>query len=148
MSYRFILFSFRRTYTDCFRRTAGYATMVFENLFLAGRLLHLIFTFSHFLLVLLWCSVSRKKRRAVSADLQRVSGNPNLTDQDFEDHMLTFGHILQVFHSRWLDVFKIASLHKKAPNPRIYSLETGSKNKLLDLQTKGRPLVLNFGSCT
>lgn len=36
----------------------------------------------------------------------------------------------------------------QAPNPRLYRLSDGQPCQLYDVAKKGRPLVLNFGSCT
>lgn len=47
------------------------------------------------------------------------------------------------------EIFKTAAKGKAAPNVELLQLEDQSKPvKLLDLAKKGRPLVLNFGSCT
>jgi len=46
------------------------------------------------------------------------------------------------------DILKDAQLGEKAPNPEIYDLKSGSYKKLLEFAKKGRPFVLNFGSCT
>jgi len=35
-----------------------------------------------------------------------------------------------------------------SPNPTLLKLDDGSHCKLLDLAKAGRPLVINFGSCT
>ncbi|KAF2347958.1 Iodothyronine deiodinase [Trinorchestia longiramus] len=35
-----------------------------------------------------------------------------------------------------------------APNPLVVELEGSRKRRLLDLAKSGRPLVLNFGSCS
>ena len=41
-----------------------------------------------------------------------------------------------------------AELGQKAPNPRVVDLASKRLTSLLDHQRPGRPLVLNFGSCT
>ncbi len=43
---------------------------------------------------------------------------------------------------------KTAELNGPAPNPEVIDLVTKKVKHLLDYQKKGRPLVLNFGSCT
>ena len=50
-------------------------------------------------------------------------------------------------HSATLDYLKKAKLHSDAPNPVLYKLDR-SECRLLDYMRPGRPLVLNFGSCT
>lgn len=46
------------------------------------------------------------------------------------------------------DVLKQAKVGSKAPNPIIFSMTTSKLTPLLSLSKRGRPLVLNFGSCT
>ncbi|CAL4187543.1 unnamed protein product [Meganyctiphanes norvegica] len=46
------------------------------------------------------------------------------------------------------EVMADTSLHGKSPNPTMLRLDTNSKCQLLDLAKAGRPLVINFGSCT
>ncbi len=36
----------------------------------------------------------------------------------------------------------------KAPNPKVFSSNGAKEHNLLDFATPGRPLVLNFGSCS
>jgi len=46
------------------------------------------------------------------------------------------------------DVLKQATVGSKAPNPIIFNMTTSKLTPLLSLSKRGRPLVLNFGSCT
>jgi len=46
------------------------------------------------------------------------------------------------------DILKEAQVGQPAPNPELVDLETRAKLPLLSLAKAGRPLVLNFGSCT
>jgi len=46
------------------------------------------------------------------------------------------------------DVLKQAQVGEAAPNPVLVNLETRTKVPLLSFARAGRPLVLNFGSCT
>jgi len=46
------------------------------------------------------------------------------------------------------DILKEAQVGQPAPNPELVDLETRVKLPLLSLAKAGRPLVLNFGSCT
>jgi len=46
------------------------------------------------------------------------------------------------------DILKEAQVGQPAPNPELIDLETRAKLPLLSLAKAGRPLVLNFGSCT
>lgn len=46
------------------------------------------------------------------------------------------------------DVLKEAKVGSDAPNPIIFNMTTSKLTPLLSLSKRGRPLVLNFGSCT
>jgi len=46
------------------------------------------------------------------------------------------------------DILKEAQVGEVAPNPELIDLETRTKLPLVSLAKAGRPLVLNFGSCT
>jgi len=46
------------------------------------------------------------------------------------------------------DVFKPAQLGEKAPDIELMDLDSRKNTSLLSLARVGRPLVLNFGSCT
>jgi len=46
------------------------------------------------------------------------------------------------------DILKEAQVGESAPNPELIDLETRAKLPLISLAKAGRPLVLNFGSCT
>jgi len=46
------------------------------------------------------------------------------------------------------DILKEAQVGETAPNPELIDLETRAKLPLISLAKAGRPLVLNFGSCT
>jgi len=46
------------------------------------------------------------------------------------------------------DILKEAQIGRPAPNLELVDLETRAKLPLLSLARAGRPLVLNFGSCT
>jgi len=49
---------------------------------------------------------------------------------------------------RLRDILKEAQVGCTAPNPELVDLETRTKIPLLSLARAGRPLVINFGSCT
>lgn len=46
------------------------------------------------------------------------------------------------------DILKTAKVGELAPSPELVDLETKAMVPLLSLARTGRPLVLNFGSCT
>jgi len=47
-----------------------------------------------------------------------------------------------------IDIFKAAQLGQEAPDPQLHELSSGNLVSLLGFAKTGRPLVLNFGSCT
>jgi len=49
---------------------------------------------------------------------------------------------------RLRDILKEAQVGHTAPNPELVDLQTRTKLPLLSLERAGRPLVINFGSCT
>jgi hypothetical protein len=63
---------------------------------------------------------------------------------------LTFSR--QIWEMVYADSFKEAYAGKKAPDCALYALNRSDRPhkqmKLLDLQQKGRPLVLVFGNCS
>jgi len=46
------------------------------------------------------------------------------------------------------NILKEAQLGSQAPNPTLVNLSTKSSTTLLSLAKAGRPMVVNFGSCT
>jgi len=46
------------------------------------------------------------------------------------------------------DILKEAQMGCAAPNPELIDLDTRAKLPLISLARAGRPLVINFGSCT
>ena len=60
---------------------------------------------------------------------------------------ISFKTVLQVVHTYYLRTLCPLKVGLPAPNINILTLD-GVKKKLLDFEKKGRPLVVNFGSCT
>jgi len=57
--------------------------------------------------------------------------------------------VKQRFVALWNDILRRKTkLGEQPPNTDLYSLDTKSIVKLLNFQKQGRPLVVNFGSCT
>ncbi|XP_042219571.1 thyroxine 5-deiodinase-like [Homarus americanus] len=50
--------------------------------------------------------------------------------------------------SVWWEVNMSAEMGEVAPNPEVMRLRDRSVSRLLDMARSGRPLVINFGSCT
>ena len=44
--------------------------------------------------------------------------------------------------------FQSAELYGSAPDPVLHEAGTGARVRLLSVAARGRPLVINFGSCT
>jgi len=56
--------------------------------------------------------------------------------------------IKERYNSFIQDPFREAQLNFPAPNPTVVSARSGMQQPLLASEKHGRPLVLNFGSCT
>ena len=67
--------------------------------------------------------------------------------EDISNLNLSFKSFLQVVRERYLHTVCPLKVGLQAPNINILTLD-GVKKKLLDFENKGRPLVVNFGSCT
>ncbi|XP_045134624.1 uncharacterized protein LOC123518083 isoform X1 [Portunus trituberculatus] len=52
------------------------------------------------------------------------------------------------FYIAWAEVQMVAEQGSRAPNPKLLRLSDRSECRLLDVASKGRPLIINFGSCT
>merc|ERR1712127_316805 len=77
----------------------------------------------------------------------------NLVAPDFVlaqiKHKLKFsGDNMKMNMNEVRDTLKPAQLGQQAPNPTLVDLESKAKKELLSFARAGRPLVLNFGSCT
>ena len=60
---------------------------------------------------------------------------------------LSIKSYLTIIRERYLHIVCPLKVGLPAPNINILTLD-GAKKKLLDFEKKGRPLVVNFGSCT
>ncbi|XP_045134625.1 thyroxine 5-deiodinase-like isoform X2 [Portunus trituberculatus] len=54
----------------------------------------------------------------------------------------------ELWYSAWAEVQMVAEQGSRAPNPKLLRLSDRSECRLLDVASKGRPLIINFGSCT
>ena len=77
-----------------------------------------------------------------------VMHDTQIKPEDYENTVYSFEYLKQSLHAKYLDMSKEAYLGKIAPNPKLLSLDGHSEKFLLDFENIGRPLVLNFGSCT
>ncbi|OWF46890.1 Type III iodothyronine deiodinase [Mizuhopecten yessoensis] len=87
-------------------------------------------------------------KRILKEEMKRVHEGSNIQEEDYADSILTFASFKQNCYARYLDCMKDVFLHEKAINCDVISLSDGTVAKLLDFQKPGRPLVVNFGSCT
>jgi len=62
--------------------------------------------------------------------------------------MFSLDRIRNQYTVKIRDVLKDAQVGKEAPNPALIDLVTKTKTYLLSHEKAGRPLVVNFGSCT
>lgn len=71
----------------------------------------------------------------------------NSTIEDISNSNISFKSFLQVLRQNYLHFVCPLKVGLPAPNINILTLD-GVKKKLLEFEKKGRPLVVNFGSCT
>jgi len=62
--------------------------------------------------------------------------------------LFSFDRIQMCARGEIRDILKEAQVGCPAPNPALLNLLDRSSTNLLSLATPGRPLVINFGSCT
>ena len=77
-----------------------------------------------------------------------LEGTPIIKNEDnYKDSIFTLTYMKSFWYARYNDCFRIAEYMKKAQNVAVVT-KYGKIKKLLDFQQNGRPLVINFGSCT
>jgi len=62
--------------------------------------------------------------------------------------LFSFDFIKMSVQGEIRDILKEAQVGSPAPNPVLLNLSDRASTSLLSLATPGRPLVINFGSCT
>lgn len=92
--------------------------------------------------------VSTNMDEAYTRNLGFIMKEIGWEEKDYAGSTYCLGYVKQWYRSRILDLMKDAQKGQKAPNSEVVSLEDRKLCKLLDFQKKGRPLILNFGSCT
>jgi len=97
---------------------------------------------------LLWSSIFTAKEEEITATINTVMKDTDLDMEDWKDSVFSLAYVKSFWKTRYLDLFKDAVLHGPAPNPDVITLEKGLKVQLLDFQKAGRPLIVNFGSCS
>lgn len=68
-------------------------------------------------------------------------------ESEFEDKLFGWKMFKSCLKLISTDHMKTARIAEKAPNPRVIDFSE-TEHKLLDFAKPGRPLVLNFGSCS
>lgn len=87
-------------------------------------------------------------KEKIAEKFREVHVGTYVKDEHCIDSIYTAAIFKQMLRARYKDIFKTARLHGKAPNAEVVELSNLTRAKLLDLQKCGRPLVINFGSCT
>ena len=97
----------------------------------------------------LWPSLLKKFH-----DLEHVKEvtGMGITDMKVKEYMWDFGKLstlLTLYRSWFKDSFyKESEKNGKTPNPKVLTSDGKTIINLLDSAQPGRPLVLNFGSCS
>jgi len=64
------------------------------------------------------------------------------------EYLFSFSTVKETFHTGISNALKDAQKGCEAPSPELYDLKTRSVVSLLSRSKPGRPLVINFGSCS
>jgi len=72
----------------------------------------------------------------------------NLKTVDDAKFLFSSDRIWQMVKTKLQNIYKDADKGAAAPNPKVVVLDSGEEVDLLSFAKVGRPLVLNFGSCT
>jgi len=72
----------------------------------------------------------------------------NLKSVEDMDYLFSLASVKKRFSNAMGNVLKEAQIGSRAPSPELYDLKTQSVVSLLSRSKPGRPLVINFGSCS
>lgn len=97
--------------------------------------------------VMLWLLDFLCIRRKVLPRMQDGPDDPPLCVSD-SNRMFTWESLRAVWHGQKLDFLKSAHLGQDAPNTEVVLVQERRPVRLLDCTRGGRPLILNFGSCS
>ena len=86
-------------------------------------------------------------KRVVSNGVSKLPYFKGIRSEELVETFLTWTGFSSVWNLFYMNAFAEAYLHSKAPNPSLLAMDKKYKH-LLDFQLNGRPLVVNFGSCT
>lgn len=67
---------------------------------------------------------------------------------DFVESLYKWSSMKSMISQGSCDIWKTAKLGQRAPDALAFCLKRKSIVNILDMQQHGRPLVINFGSCT
>ena len=114
--------------------------------------LFLVIRSSFFFLVLRLISLIPPLYRHVVSKFDKVTGMDQ-TALEQDDYMWTFGSwkcMKSVYDEAFADILHGSGVHAgEVPrNCKLLRFEDGSECHLVDFKKAGRPLVLNFGSCS
>jgi hypothetical protein len=71
------------------------------------------------------------------------------SEQEWGKNFFATTEMIKNRYKAWIqEPYREAQLNSLAPNPTVVSAKTGEKVPLLSMAKEGRPLILNFGSCT
>ena len=79
--------------------------------------------------------------------MNKILKDTPLKEADYTDTIYGLDYLRSEFHCLYLNAFKEAALENMAPDASVYTSDEKPCN-LLNFMTRGRPLVLNFGSST
>jgi len=86
------------------------------------------------------------------ADDSATNGNKfkwgNMESSSDVAFFMSLDRVKQQTMNQLRDILKEAQIGGAAPNPELIDLDSRAKLPLLSLARAGRPLVINFGSCT
>lgn len=98
-------------------------------------------------LLLLLAQVLRPVRQYMDGKMEDVMRVTTMQPSDYCDTIYSVTYVRRFFYANFIDLFRTARLYGNAPNPEVITLN-GKSVQLLSPMKAGRPLVLNFGSCT
>ena len=84
----------------------------------------------------------------MNSRVEKAMSITHYSKEDYMDSFLSFEFIKTAYRVRLIHINMKAKRGQKAPNTTIVSPDGKTYKKILDLQKKDRPLILNFGSCT
>ncbi|KAK7105268.1 hypothetical protein V1264_016674 [Littorina saxatilis] len=94
-------------------------------------------------LMVIFPSMAKKRQETVA----RVLEDTPFKESDFEQSFMSWTFLKRYYMACTITSYCVTKLHDLAPDCDLVTL-TGGKQRMLCNMKAGRPLVLNFGSCT